>query len=171
MSAKRYEYLWLFPIWLVILVSGCERPSTSGHSESSTNATTNRPVAATQAVDSNSLSPPAPVQPEEYHSVNPKEAGLSLRLIARKIEWNAKGWITTGDDIRLDVIDTSGHSMPIGLVSNRITDGQIHTKHFGIIKARSMGGFSMDLLMQDSELKELQRKLQESLNVKQRSPL
>jgi ankyrin repeat protein len=81
------------------------------------------------------------------------------------MEWDAKGWMT-GNISSLNVVDAQGHSMSIELVSYSITNGQIKTKTFGIIKARSAGGFSAEYLIQDSQVRAIKKSLQELANGK-----
>jgi hypothetical protein len=81
------------------------------------------------------------------------------------MEWTSEGWMT-GDISSLKAVDARGRSMPIVLLSKSVRNGQIETKDFGIIKARSAGGFSADYLMQESHLKDLQGRLQEFVNAK-----
>ncbi len=150
----------LLSVLFLFLLTGCQR-STSNALSSDSNK-----VATADASSSSSL--PQAAQLEEFHSVEPATAGLSFELSALRMEWNREGWMN-GAIGSFKVIDSRGRSMPVALLSNSIIDGQITTRDFGVIKARNVGGLSVDYLMQDSHLKELQTQLQNFPNVKQQS--
>lgn len=149
------------PSMLVALLSvaclvGCDRSNSAPPAPPPSVPTSQATVAASQPARVLALAP----QPDEFHPVDPSKAGFSFDLRSTSMKWNAQGWIS-GSISQFNVIDSDGSSVPIALDSYTINDGQILTKHFGIIKARSSGGFSVDYLMQDSGLRHLQEALRE----------
>jgi hypothetical protein len=85
------------------------------------------------------------------------------------MEFSAKGWINLCNGCSLTAVDAHGHSMPISLSSENVQSGGFQTKDFGIIKVRTAPDFSGVYLMQDTHLKDLQRRFKEFVSAKQGS--
>lgn len=92
--------------------------------------------------------------------MDPAKAGVSFDLRSTSMEWDDQGWMT-GNITQFNAIDANGQSIPIVLESLSLNKGRILTKRFGTIEARHRATFPVEYLMQDSELKLLQKMLRE----------
>ncbi len=105
------------------------------------------------------------VKPEEYHVVDPAQAGFKIVLAMTSLTVDALGSITNADIASAKVDDepapdVQGNEYPLQLASNAITDGKISTTQFGDIPVRS-GGLpgAISMMMTDSQ----ERKIREFL--------
>jgi hypothetical protein len=166
MYSSRCRYLSLLLISFFVLAVGCNRSKSNSGTGNSVNPTTPQ-AAATLSGSPNSPLPETPPQPEEYHVVDFAKTGLALEFKAARMEFSAKGWINLCNGCSLAAVDAHGHSMPIPLLSENLRSGGLQTKDFGIIKVRTAADFSGEYFMQDSHLKDLQKRFKEFVNPKQ----